>query len=95
MGDKMLNNKNGEARYLSYEEIPYVLDASKVTQVLGLPRTTVIELMKMPGFPVISFGKAKIVKKDDLFAWLDRSENRDSPNTNQQNKKKTNRRKSI
>ena len=94
MGDKMLNNKNGEARYLSYEEIPYVLDASKVKQALGLPRTTVLALMKTPGFPVICFGKAKIVKKDDLFAWLDRSENRDSPNTNQQNKK-TNRRKSI
>ena len=93
MGDKMLNNKNGEARYLSYEEIPYVLDVSKVKQVLGLPRTTVLALMKTPGFPVISFGKAKIVKKDDLFAWLDRYENCESPNTKQQNKKKTNRRK--
>ena len=91
----MLNNKNGEARYLSYEDIPYVLDASKVTQVLGLPRTAVIALMKMPGFPLIRFGKAKIVKKDDLFAWLDRYENRESPNTNQQNKKKTNRRKAY
>ena len=90
----MLNNKNEEAQYLNYEEIPYVLDASKVKQILGLPRTTVLRLMKTPGFPVINLGKAKIVKKDDLFVWLDRHENPESQNTNQQNKK-TNRRKSI
>ena len=68
-------------RYFSYDAIPYMLDASKIQRVLGLPRCTISELMKTPGFPVVSFGRTKLVKKDDLFAWLAFHENAEPPHS--------------
>ena len=74
-------------RYFSYDAIPYMLDASKIQRILGLSRCAISEIMKTPGFPVACFGRTKVVKKDELFAWLELYENTGSTSIKATNKK--------
>ena len=68
-------------RYFNYDAIPYMLDASKIQQILGLSRSAISEIMKTPGFPVVSFGRTKLVKKDDFFVWLEFHEKAEPPHS--------------
>ena len=74
-------------RYFNYDAIPYMLDTSKIQRILGLSRCAISEIMKTPGFPVVTFGRTKLVKKDDLLGWLAFHENAEPPRSRLTKKK--------
>ncbi len=71
---------NSEAkRYCSYDEIPLLLDANDIVRLTGLARTNVYYMLRANDFPVIVIGKRRMVKKENLFAWLDMHERKVQP----------------
>lgn len=58
-------------RYCSYEQIPLFLDANDIVKMLGLSRSNVYEMMRIESFPALVIGGRKMVRKEELFAWLE------------------------
>ena len=48
----------------SYDDMPLFLNASLVSQVLGVSISTTYELMNEPGFPVLRVGSRMVVPKE-------------------------------
>ena len=48
----------------SYDDLPLFLNASLVSQVLGVSISTTYELMNEPGFPVLRVGSRMVVPKE-------------------------------
>lgn len=71
--------KPEEKRYCSYDEIPLLLDANDIVRLTGLARTNVYYMLRANDFPVIVIGKRRMVKKENLFAWLDMHERKVQP----------------
>ena len=57
--------------YTSYDQLPIMLNADTVAQVLGISRANSYVLMHSDGFPVIKLGKRMTVPKDKLLAWIE------------------------
>ena len=55
----------------SYDELPLFLNASLVSQVLGVSISTAYELMHEPGFPVLRVGSRIVVPKEIFAQWVD------------------------
>lgn len=57
----------------SYDDLPLMLKASEVAQVLGISRANAYELMhaKGNGFPVLRIGRRMIVPRDKLLDWIE------------------------
>lgn len=56
----------------SYDDLPLFLNASLVSQVLGVSISTAYELMNEPGFPVLRVGSRMVVPKDKFVEWVSR-----------------------
>lgn len=56
----------------SYDDLPLFLNASLVSQVLGMSISTAYELMNEPGFPVLRVGSRMVVPKDKFVEWVSR-----------------------
>ena len=69
----------GGVRFCSYEEVPLFLGANDIVKLTGLSRTVVYYLMRADGFPVITVGKRRMVRKEKLFEWLDAHEELSKP----------------
>ncbi len=69
-----MNPLKDDTRYSNYDDIPLFLDANKIVRVLGLSRSSVYEMLRADTFPVIIIGGRKLVRKEKLFAWLDKQE---------------------
>ena len=54
----------------SYDDLPLFLNASLVSQVLGMSISTAYELMNEPGFPVLRVGSRMVVHKDKFVEWV-------------------------
>lgn len=54
----------------SYDDLPLFLNASLVSQVLGMSISTAYELMNKPGFPVLRVGSRMVVPKDKFVEWV-------------------------
>lgn len=54
----------------SYDDLPLFLNASLVSQVLGVSISTAYELMNEPGFPVLRVGSRMVVPKDKFVEWV-------------------------
>ena len=54
----------------SYDDLPLFLNASLVSQVLGMSISTAYELMNEPGFPVLRVGSRMVVPKDKFGEWV-------------------------
>lgn len=54
----------------SYDDLPLFLNASLVSQVLGMSISTAYELMNEPGFPVLRVGSRMVVPKDKFVEWV-------------------------
>ena len=63
---KMSNCKN-------YDDLPLFLNASMVSQVLGVSPSSSYELMHMPGFPVLRVGSRMVVPKEKFIQWVERN----------------------
>lgn len=58
-------------KYTSVDQLPFVLNASEVANVLGISRAGAYELMHAKGFPTIHVGKRMMVERDKLLWWMD------------------------
>ena len=61
-----------ESVYKSYEELPLMLNAETVKNVLGISISSAYELMHEKDFPSIKIGNRMIVPKDKFREWLDK-----------------------
>lgn len=57
----------------NFDELPVMLHASHVQQVLGLSSGKAYEVMKSEGFPTQRFGKRVMVLKADFIEWLEQN----------------------
>ena len=65
--------------YTSMEQLPIMINADRLAQVLGISRAGAYQLMHVKGFPTVKIGKRMIVPKQELIAWLgDRLKDNDS-----------------
>lgn len=55
-------------------ELPIVLEAKHIVDILGMCNTKVYDLMEAEGFPLIRIGRNKRVMRDRFFEWLENIE---------------------
>lgn len=60
-----------ESYYKSYDDLPLFLNASLVSQVLGVSISTAYELLNEPGFPVLRVGSRMVVPKEKFMQWAE------------------------
>ncbi len=58
----MLNN--------TFKELPDMLSAKDLLEVLPMSRSGIYKMLNTPGFPVIKIGKRKLIPKEALLKWL-------------------------
>ena len=64
--------KMKESIYKSYDELPLILNAETIKNVLGISLTSAYELMHEKDFPSIKIGSRIIVPKDKFRDWIDK-----------------------
>ena len=52
-------------------ELPAVLNANQLAEVLGISRAGAYNLMHREDFPTLHIGKLMLVPRDKLLAWID------------------------
>ena len=57
----------------SYDDLPLFLNASMISQVLGVSSSSCYELMHTPGFPVLHVGNRMIVPKEKFIQWVEQN----------------------
>lgn len=57
----------------NFDELPIMLHASHVKQVLGLSTGKAYQLMHSKGFPTQRFGRRVMVLKADFIKWLEQN----------------------
>ena len=58
-------------RIIAFENLPNVLSAEQLAQVLGISRAGAYQLLHTEGFPTLRIGKRMLVSKDKLMEWID------------------------
>ncbi|MBR1841957.1 MAG: helix-turn-helix domain-containing protein [Oscillospiraceae bacterium] len=53
------------------ENLPYMLNAEEVADILGIARNSAYNLMHSEGFPTIHIGRRMVVPKEKLFQWIE------------------------
>ncbi len=62
-----------ECTYKSYEELPLMLNANTVKDVLGISISSAYELMKEKGFPSLKIGSRIVVPKEKFIEWVEQN----------------------
>ena len=62
-----------ECTYKSYDELPLMMSADTVKDVLGISISSAYELMKEKGFPSLKIGSRIVVPKDKFIEWVERN----------------------
>ena len=57
--------------YKSYDDLPLVLNAKMVAQVLGVSISTAYELFHESGFPTLRVGSRMVVPKEKFIQWAE------------------------
>lgn len=57
--------------YAEFEQLPFMLNADQVSQILGISRAGTYQIMHSKGFPTVKLGKRMVVPKDKLFIWIE------------------------
>ena len=57
----------------NYENLPTVLNANQLSEVLGISRAGAYQLLHQSCFPTLRIGKRLLVPRDKLIAWIDRN----------------------
>ena len=60
-------------RIIAFENLPNVLSAEQLAQVLGISRAGAYQLLHTEGFPTLRIGKRMLVPRDKLMEWIDRN----------------------
>lgn len=53
-----------------FENMPDVMDAKQIAEVLHLSKAGAYNLLSNPSFPTLRIGGRKLVLKQELIAWL-------------------------
>jgi hypothetical protein len=61
-------------QYKNIEELPLMLNANDIMNVLGISRAFAYNIMHDKSLPVIVIGKRRIVNRDKFFKWLEKCE---------------------
>lgn len=57
--------------YTQYDQLPLILDAKKVADILGISLTAAYRLFDRDDFPTIRTGmRRKLVSREAFFDWL-------------------------
>ena len=62
-----------ECTYKNYDELPLMLNAVTVKDVLGISISSAYELMKEKGFPSLKIGSRIVVPKDKFIEWVEQN----------------------
>lgn len=57
--------------FTDFDQLPIMLNADQLAQVLGISRAGAYQLMHAKDFPTIRIGKRMVVPKEMLSKWLD------------------------
>ncbi len=60
-----------ESKYRSYDDLPLMLSAPEVAEVLGISRAGAYDLVRSAGFPHLKLGNRILVPKDKFIKWID------------------------
>ena len=60
-----------ESIFTNYDQLPLVLNANTVAQVLGVSISSAYELMHEKGFPALRVGNRIIVPKEKFCQWVE------------------------
>ena len=60
------------SKYKNYNELPLVLNAKDLTDVLGIAIASAYELMHEKDFPAFKVGSRIVIPKNKFLAWLDK-----------------------
>ena len=60
-----------ESKFKSYDDLPLMLSAPEVAEVLGISRAGAYDLVRSDGFPRLKLGHRILVPKDKFIKWID------------------------
>ena len=60
-----------ECKYKSFDELPMVLNAKMVSEVLGISISSAYELMHETSFPALRVGSRIVVPKEKFCQWVE------------------------
>lgn len=60
-----------ESTYTNYDELPLFLNATMVSQILGVSPSSAYELMHKGSFPALRIGSRIVVPKDKFCQWVE------------------------
>ncbi|MBR3909036.1 MAG: helix-turn-helix domain-containing protein [Clostridia bacterium] len=58
-------------KYKTYDELPLMLNAQNLTEVLGISIASAYELMHEKDFPSFRVGSRMFVNREKFIAWVD------------------------
>ena len=58
--------------YISYDQLPLILNAEDIARLLRISRSGAYALMDSEDFPTTSIGIRKTARKEKVLEWLDR-----------------------
>ncbi|MBQ6625221.1 MAG: helix-turn-helix domain-containing protein [Clostridia bacterium] len=59
--------------YKSFDELPAVLTAKEVADILRIGRTTAYELMRKKDFPSLRIGNRLLTPRDKFIEWVNKN----------------------
>ena len=59
--------------YKNYDELPLILNAKILAEVLGIAPSSAYELMHEKDFPVLKVGNRLLVEKEKFKEWIQRN----------------------
>ena len=62
--------------YKNYDELPLMLNAENVKDILGISISSAYELMKEKGFPSVRIGNRIVVPKEEFRIWISEQVNK-------------------
>lgn len=57
-------------KYVTYDQLPLMLNAEDVQAVMNISRAGAYQLMHREDFPVIMIGKRMVVPRDEFIEWV-------------------------
>ena len=62
---------NNASSVSSFSELPLVLNATQLANVLSISRSNAYNLLHREDFPTLQIGKRMLVSRDRLAQWMD------------------------
>jgi predicted DNA-binding transcriptional regulator AlpA len=58
-------------KYVNYEQLPLMLNAEDIKDVMNISRAGAYQLMHREDFPTITIGKRMVVPREKFLEWLE------------------------